>query len=230
MDDLAPRDDVKSIGARAAVAGSRYATIVATFVGVLIISNILAVKLISAGPLIVDGGVFLIPVVYIVGDVLAEVYGLKASRRAIYTALVLSLIVSLTIWIVQISPPAPGWQNQVAFETVLGFVPRIVLASLVAFLIGQMVNAWVLVKLRDRSSGKFLRTRLIGSTLIGQLVDTVVFCTIAFFGEIQGWDFIGYVALGYVIKCLAEVVLLPVTTRVIAAVRAAEHSSAARLA
>lgn len=217
--------EVGAPGERAAALGHRYAIIVATFIGLLLISNIVAVKLIAAGPLIVDGGVFLFPLVYIVGDVLAEVYGWRASRWAIYAAFVLSALASLTIWVVQLSPAAPGWENQESFEAVLGFVPRIVFASLVAFLVGQLINAWVLVRLRARTSGRFLRTRLIGSTLIGQLVDTVVFCTIAFFGEITGWDFIGYVALGYAIKCLAEVVLLPVTTRVIARVRQAETAA-----
>lgn len=209
-------------GARAASAGSRYAIVVAVFVGLLLISNIVAVKLIEFGGFIVDGGVFLFPLVYIVGDVLAEVYGLKASRRAILTAFALSLLTSLTIWIVQLSPPADGWEQQEAFESVLGFVPRIVAASLGAFLAGQLVNAWVLDRLRRKSSGRFLRTRLIGSTVVGQLVDTAVFCTIAFWGVLEGWDFIGYTALGYAIKVLAEIVLLPVTTRVIAVVRRAE--------
>lgn len=211
------------VGHRAARLGSRYAIVVAVFVGLLLISNIVAVKLISFGPFIVDGGVFLFPLVYITGDVLAEVYGLKASRRAIFTALALSLLTSLTIWITQISPAAAEWENQAAFEAVLGFVPRIVAASLCGFLAGQLINAWVLDLMRRWTAGRFLRTRLIGSTIAGQLVDTTVFCTIAFFGVIEGWDFIGYTALGYAIKCLAEVVLLPITTRVIRRVRAAEQ-------
>lgn len=210
-------------GARAATLGTRYAIVLATFVGLLLISNIVAVKLIAFGPFIVDGGVFLFPLVYIVGDVLAEVYGFRASRRAIFTAFILSALASATIFLTQISPPAEGWENQEAFESVLGFVPRIVLASLAGFVAGQLINAWVLVRLRDRTSGRFLRTRLIGSTMVGQLADTVVFCTIAFFGVIEGWDFLGYTALGYAIKVLAEVVLLPVTTRVIAVVQSAER-------
>ena len=210
-------------GARAATLGTRYAIVLATFVGLLLISNIVAVKLIAFGPFIVDGGVFLFPLVYIVGDVLAEVYGFRASRRAIFTAFILSALASATIFLTQISPPAEGWENQEAFESVLGFVPRIVLASLAGFVAGQLINAWVLVRLRDRTSGRFLRTRLIGSTMVGQLADTVVFCTIAFFGVIEGWDFLGYTALGYAIKVLAEVILLPVTTRVIAVVQSAER-------
>lgn len=218
-------------GARAAEAGARYTAISAAFVGVLLISNVVAVKPIAFGainvggfelPLIFDGGVFLFPLAYILGDVLAEVYGLKASRRAIFTAFALAFVASLTILIVQISPPAAGWENQEAFAAVLGFVPRIVIASLTAFLAGQLMNAWVLDRLRKRTSGRYLRTRLIGSTLVGQLVDTLLFCTIAFAGIITGIDFLMYVVLGYVVKVLAEVALLPITTRAIAAVRKAE--------
>lgn len=200
---------------RFASIGGLYGIIVAIFVGLLLISNVVAVKLIAVGPLIVDGGVFLFPLVYIIGDVLSEVYGMKGARRAILTAFALSVLASLTILLVQVSPSAPGWGQQDAFESVLGFVPRIVFASLGGFLAGQFVNTWVLVRLRDRMHGEGLWFRLISSTLLGQLVDTVVFCTIAFFGVITGWDFLGYVALGYAIKCLAEVALLPITTRVI---------------
>ncbi len=222
-------------GERAAMAGSRYALISAAFVGILLISNVVAVKPIAFGaipigdvslPLVFDGGVFLFPLAYILGDLLAEVYGLKASRRAILTAFALALIASLTILLVQISPPAAGWENQEAFAAVLGFVPRIVGASLVAFLGGQLVNAWVLDRLRRKTGGRFLKARLIGSTVVGQLIDTLLFCTIAFAGIITGLDFVMYVVLGYVVKVLAEVVLLPVTTRVIGWVRRAELAAA----
>lgn len=230
--------DCETPGARAAAVGARYTTISAIFVGILLISNVVAVKPIAFGaitlgglalPLVFDGGVFLFPLAYVLGDVLAEIYGLKASRRAIFTAFALAFLASLTIFVVQMSPPAAGWENQDAFAAVLGFVPRIVLASLVAFLVGQLMNAWVLDRLRRRTSGRFLRTRLIGSTVVGQLFDTIIFCTIAFAGVITGVDFVMYVVLGYVVKVLAEVVLLPVTTRVITAVRRAELAAQPRL-
>lgn len=222
-------------GARAATAGARYALISSAFVGILLISNVVAVKPIAFGainvgslslPLVFDGGVFLFPLAYVLGDVLAEVYGLKASRRAILTAFGLALVASLTILAVQISPPAAGWENQASYEAVLGFVPRIVAASLIAFLVGQLMNAWVLDRMRRRTSGRFLRTRLIGSTVVGQFFDTLIFCTIAFAGVITGIDFVMYVVLGYVVKVLAEVVLLPITTRVIKKVRNAETAGA----
>lgn len=221
-------------GAQAAASGSRYASISAIFVGVLLISNIVAVKPIAFGaielgdfslPLIFDGGVFLFPLAYILGDVIAEVYGLRASRRAIFTAFGLALVASLTILLVQISPGSSDWANQDAYESVLGFVPRIVAASLVGFVFGQLLNAWVLDRMRRRTEGRFLRARLIGSTIAGQLADTVLFCTIAFAGVITGIDFVMYIVLGYLVKVLAEIILLPVTTRVIAAVRSAEQAN-----
>lgn len=199
--------------------GTRYAMIVATFVGLLLLSNIVAVKLIAFGPIIVDGGVFLFPLVYIVGDVLAEVWGFRAARRAIFLAFGLSLLASLVIWIVQVSPAAPGWDGQPAFEAILGFVPRIVAASLGAFVVGQLINAFVLDRLRRRTAGRLLRTRLVLSTVVGQIADTVVFCTIAFFGVIVGAEFWIYTAAGYLIKVLVEVVCLPITTRVIRWIR-----------
>lgn len=206
-----------------------YPLILAAFIAVLVISNVVAVKLIVFGPFTVDGGVFLFPLVYIMGDVLSEVYGFKAARRAIFMGFVMSLVATLTIMIVQISPPAPEWPNQEAYEAVLGFVPRIVAASLIAYVVGQLTNAWLMVRLRDRAKERTgilskLWFRLIGSTVAGQLVDTLVFCTIAFYGMLLGWTFWGYVALGYFIKVIAEVVLLPVTTRVIVWVRKREDN------
>lgn len=197
-----------------------YTIIGILFAGLLVISNIVAVKLIDVGPFTVDGGVFLFPLVYILGDVLAEVYGFKATRRVIFSGLALSVISSLTILLVQVSPAAAEWEYQSSYEDVLGFVPRIVLASMAGYVIGQLVNAWLLVKLRDRATESDrwwskLWFRLISSTMLGQLADTIVFCVIAFYGVLLGWRFIGYVALGYGIKVLAEVILLPVTTAAI---------------
>lgn len=210
---------------------SLFAIFMTAFVVLLVISNVVAVKLIAAGPLTVDGGVFLFPLVYIIGDVLAEVYGFKAAKRAIFMGFAASILATLTILLVQVSPASPEWQGQEAYEEILGFVPRIVLASMAGYLAGQLTNAWLVVRMRNRAGNRtgLLATlwfRLIGSTMAGQLVDTVVFCFIAFYGMLLGWDFWGYVALGYVIKVLAEVVLLPVTTRVIAWVRRHELAQA----
>ena len=196
-----------------------YPSLVAIFVALLLISNIGAVKLISFGPLITDGGAFLFPLVYIMGDVLAEVYGWKAARRAIFLGFAMSILAAVTFYLVQISPPAEAWENQEAFEAVLGFVPRIVLASVLGFLVGQLLNAYVLVWMKKRTQGRKLWARLLGSTVVGEFADTLVFCTVAFYGVITGGDFITYVIVGFVYKTTVEVILLPVTYRVIAFVK-----------
>ena len=125
-------------------------------------------------------------------------------------------------WLVQLSPPGGGWANQESYEAILGFVPRIVFASVCGFLVGQLLNSYVLVKIKARTNEGSLWIRLIGSTLVGELADTVVFCTIAFYGIITGGDFLNYVIVGYLYKTLVEIVMLPVTYRVIAHVKANE--------
>ena len=194
----------------------------AVFVALLVISNVGAVKLISAGPLILDGGAFLFPLVYITGDVLSEVYGFKAARKTIYIGFGMAILSALTFWLIQMSPSANGWENQGAFEAILGFVPRIVLASVCGFLVGQLLNAYVLVKIKARTNEGSLWLRLIGSTVVGEFADTIVFCTIAFYGILTGGDFLNYVIVGYFYKTLLEVLLLPITYRVIAYVKANE--------
>ena len=210
-----------------AVAGSSlYPLIVGVFVGVLLISNIGATKLIAFGPVITDGGAFLFPLAYIIGDILSEVYGLKAARRAILLGFVMLVLAAVTFFLVQISPPAEGYENQAAFEAVLGFVPRIVLASIAGYLVGQLLNAYVLVKIKERTKEKALWLRLIGSTVVGEFADTLVFCTIAFYGIITGAEFVNYVIVGYIYKTLLEVVLLPITYPVIGWVKRREPTYA----
>lgn len=210
----------------AATTRSLYPVIVGVFVGLLLISNIGAVKLIEFGPIITDGGAFLFPLVYIAGDILSEVYGFKAARKAILIGFAMSILAALTFWLVQISPPAEAWGNQEAFESVLGFVPRIVLASVAGYLVGQLLNAWVLVKIKERTQEKALWLRLLGSTAVGEFADTIVFCTIAFYGVITGEEFLVYVAFGFAYKTLVEVVLLPVSYAVIGWVKGREPTYA----
>jgi uncharacterized integral membrane protein (TIGR00697 family) len=201
---------------------SLYPMIVGIFCSVLIISNIGATKLISFGPIITDGGAFLFPLAYVIGDVLSEVYGLKAAKRAIVLGFAMSVLSAVTFFLVQISPPAEGYENQAAFEAVLGFVPRIVLASILGYLVGQLLNAYVLVRIKERTKERYLWARLIGSTVVGELADTVVFCTVAFYGVITGAEFVTYVVIGYLYKTLLEVALLPITYPVIKAVKRRE--------
>jgi uncharacterized integral membrane protein (TIGR00697 family) len=205
---------------------SLYPVIVGVFVGVLLISNVGATKLISFGPIITDGGAFLFPLAYIIGDVLSEVYGLKAARKAIFVGFAMLVVAAVTFFLVQISPPADGYTNQDAFEAVLGFVPRIVAASIAGYLVGQLLNAYVLVAIKKRTHEKALWVRLIGSTVVGEFADTLVFCTIAFYGVITGAEFWNYVLVGYVYKTLLEVVLLPITYPVIRWVKRREPTYA----
>lgn len=195
---------------------------VGVFTALLVISNIGATKLIQVGPLLADGGAFLFPLVYVLGDVMTEVFGFRAARRAILLGFAMSVLAALTFLVVQVVPHPEAYGNQAAFEAVLGFVPRIVAASVGGFLVGQLLNAYVLVRIKERTAERALWLRLLGSTAVGQLADTVVFCTIAFYGVITGAEFANYVVTGYVYKVVVEVVLLPVTYPVIAAVKRRE--------
>ena len=203
-----------------------YDVIAVIFVAFLLISNIAATKIIAFDwqfiHLVFDGGALLFPLTYILGDVLAEVYGFARAKRVVILGFATSILASLAFWLVQIAPVGPGYYNQTAFEAVLGFVPRIVIASVVGYLIGQLVNAFVLVRIRNRWGAKHLWARLVGSTLVGEAVDTALFCTIAFAGIIPGSDFINYLITGYVYKVAVEIILLPITYRVIATVRTIE--------
>jgi len=193
-----------------------YDLILALFVALLLISNIAATKLLEIGPFISDGGAILFPLTYIFGDVLTEVYGYRKARRAIIVGFAASVLAALTFLAVQYIPGAPEYTNQSAFEAVLGFVPRIVAASMAGYLCGQFINAYVLARLKVKTKGKWLWLRLIGSTVFGELADTIVFCTIAFFGILTGGSFLNYVMVGVAYKIGVEIVCLPVTYRVIA--------------
>jgi uncharacterized integral membrane protein (TIGR00697 family) len=199
-----------------------YATVLALFCGLLLISNIGATKAITFGPINTDGGAFLFPLVYVLGDVLSEVYGLKAAKRAIYIGFFLAALAAFVFWVVSISPPAAEWENQEAFEAILGFLPRIVIASLAAYLVGQLLNAWILVKLKEREKESRLWVRLLGSSFVGQGADTFVFGMIAFYGIFTGWGFINYLIVGFVYKVAVEVIMLPVTYYVIRKLKASE--------
>ena len=211
-----------------------YDLIVAAFVGMLLISNIGATKAIAfgshiplIGSVITDGGAFLFPLTYVFGDVLAEVYGMAKARRAIILGFVLEAIASLVFLVVSVTPPAPDWPNQEAWQAVLGFFPRIVIASLAGYLAGQFLNAYVLVKIKERTKEGTLWARLVGSTVVGELADTLIFCVIAFGGILSTANLVNYTVTGYVYKCLVEIACLPITYRVIRSVKRREPSYSA---
>jgi uncharacterized integral membrane protein (TIGR00697 family) len=221
-----------SVASFATAPSGMYAVIVAVFCGLLLISNIAATKTITVidglpefigGGIFTDGGAFLFPLTYIVGDILAEVYGLRQAKRAIWVGFALGALASLTFLAVGAAPPGPGYENQKAFVAVLGFVPRIVLASLTGYLAGQFLNAYVVVKIKERTRERHLWARLIGSTVVGEFADTMLFCFIAFVGVFPTWGgLISYAVVGYIYKVLVEVIMLPVTYAVIRAIKRRE--------
>ncbi len=192
----------------------------------LLLSNIAATKGIAFGPFLTDGGAFLFPLTYVLGDVLSEVYGLRATRRAILLGFLMAVLASLTFWLVDISPSAPGYTNEDAFSAVLGVVPRILLASVCGYLLGEFLNSFTLVKIKERTREKHLWARLISSTVVGEFGDTLVFCLIA--GPAIGIStpaaLANYTALGFAYKTGLEIVLMPITYRVIAAIKRREPS------
>ncbi len=184
---------------------------------ILVISNIAATKGVAFGPILTDGGFFLYPLAYVIGDVVSEVYGFKNARRVILTSFAAAAFASLCFWITIKLPGADFYENQTALETVLGPVPLIVGGSLIGYLVGQLLNSWVMVAMKKRSQGRFLAGRLMGSTLVGQLADTLIFCSVAapILGISTTPDFLKYVIIGYIYKCAVEFILLPVTFPVI---------------
>ena len=203
-----------------------YDLIIAGFVLCLLISNLAATKLVSAGPFILDGGAILFPVTYILDDILTEVYGYRFARRAIWAAFGGMVLAVACFTIVRYLPFPSEYTDQHSYEAVLGFFPRIVLASLVAFLVGEFLNSYVLARLKVKTAGKKLWLRLISSTVVGELFDTIIFCFIAFGGILQGMDMVNYVLVGWLFKTAVEIIFLPVTYRVIAVLKRVESSDA----
>lgn len=193
-----------------------YEVLVALFVTTLIVSNIASVKLVQFGSIVFDAGTILFPLAYIIGDIITEIYGFRRMRKLIYTGLGMLALTTLTFGIVQVLPEASDWGNQAAYDTILGFVWRIVGASMAALLIGELINSFVLAKLKVMLDGRRLWHRLIGSTAIGSLLDTVIFSTLAFAGTIPAGTLLSIIATVYVVKVITEVALSPVTMRVIA--------------
>ena len=192
-----------------------YDLILASFAVLFLISNLSATKLVSFGPIITDGGAILFPLTYILGDVLTEVYGYKYAKKAIWVGFGVMLLGVAAFTIVRYLPAAPEYTDQEAFETILGFFPRIVLASLLAFLAGSLLNSISLIKIRSATHGKALWARLIGSTMVGEFFDTLIFGVVAFAGILSNYDLFKFILIGWVFKTGTEIVLLPITYRVI---------------
>jgi uncharacterized integral membrane protein (TIGR00697 family) len=159
-----------------------FVALVVLFVACLITANIIAVKPIGAFGLVLPAAVIIFPLSYIIGDVITEVYGYRAARRVIWLGFMANLLVVAAVWAGQLLPGASFWDGQAAYERILGAVPRIVAASLIAYLVGEFANAYVLARMKLATNGRWLWTRTIGSTVVGQGLDSLVFITVAFAG------------------------------------------------
>lgn len=194
------------------------------FVGILVISNILASKMIQIGPFVFDGGTLLFPLSYIFGDVLTEVYGYKESRKVIWTGLVMLIIMALNIYLIGFLPSQASWTFQSDFNNILMIMPRIALASIVAYFVGEYSNSVILSKLKILTNGKYLWFRTIGSTLIGQLLDSGLFVFIAFTGHYPMSILITMALSNYVFKTGIEVAFTPFTYIVVGFVKKKEQT------
>ncbi len=194
-----------------------------SFVAVLMISNVVSAKILVFGPFTFDGGTILFPLSYIFGDVLTEVYGYARSRRVIWTGFAAALAMALIFALVGALPPAEGWGGQEAYETILGMTPRIVAASLIAYFAGEFSNSWVLARMKILTRGRWLWMRTIGSTLVGEGVDTLLFVLIAFYGALPWGLLLTVIISNYVFKCGVEALATPLTYRIVNGLKRAEQ-------
>jgi uncharacterized integral membrane protein (TIGR00697 family) len=190
-------------------------TLITVFVVVLLISNVVGQKIAAFGPFRVSGAQVLFPVAYIFGDVFTEVYGYAASRKAIWFGFFASALLSVMSLLCVKLPPAPEWHNQQAFETVFYTVPRLVIASLAAYWCGEFANSFTLAKMKLITKGRYLWVRTIGSTVVGQAVDSTLVMFIGFYGIVPVDTIIRLIISGYIAKVVYEGVMTPLTYAVV---------------
>jgi queuosine precursor transporter len=192
-----------------------YVIVVAVFVTCLITANITAVKLVGLFGFVLPAGVVVFPISYIAGDVLTEVYGFRQARRAIWLGFSCNLIAVIGIWVGGILPAAPVWEGQQAYEQILGYTPRLLFASFLAYLVGEFANSMILSRMKIATNGRWLWSRTIGSTLVGQGLDSLVFVGVAFFGTVPPAVIISGVIAQWVFKSLYEAAATPLTYLVV---------------
>jgi queuosine precursor transporter len=192
-----------------------YDVVVAFFVAALLTANIISVKLLAIGPLILPAGVVVFPVSYILGDILTEVYGFRYARRAIWLGFLGNVLAVAAIWLSERLPAPPFWQGQDAFTMILGFTPRLLLASFVAYIIGEFANSTVMAKMKVLTQGRHLWARTIGSTIIGQGLDSLIFISIAFGGQLDGSALFTALLGQWLFKTLYEAIATPFTYLVV---------------
>ncbi len=188
-----------------------FLVIVALFITSLITANIISVKLITIYGMILPAGIIVFPISYIIGDVLTEVYGYAQTRKVIWVGFFCNLILVLALWIGKVLPPAPFWEGQVAYERILGYAPRLLGASFLAYLVGEFLNAYVLAKMKIATKGRWLWTRTIGSTLVGQGLDSLIFITLAFVGTMPPQTLALAIVTQWIAKSAYEALATPLT-------------------
>ncbi len=198
-------------------------TISVFFVAVLLISNIASTKIVQLGWLTFDGGTLLFPLSYIFADILTEVYGFARARRVIWLGFFCALAMALILYLVQVLPAAADWANQAAYDSILGQAPRIVAASLIAYLCGEFVNSYILAKMKVWTAGKKLWARTIGSTAVAQFIDSALFILIAFAGILPAGLLVSLIVSNYVFKTVIEILFTPATYAAVRYLKRAER-------
>jgi uncharacterized integral membrane protein (TIGR00697 family) len=192
-----------------------YVVVVAFFVTDLLISNVIAVKTIQFGSVVLQAADLIFPITYILGDVLTEVYGYKRARKAIWIGFSCSLFAVMAITLGQYLPAQGDWHDQAAYDAILGSQWRIVAASFTAYLFGEFMNSYVLAKMKIWTNGKYLWTRTIGSTIVGQAFDTSIFLTLAFYGVMPTEVLISLIGFQWLFKVCYETAATPLTYLVV---------------
>jgi len=199
----------------------RFVIVTAIFVTCLITANIIAVKPIGLGislfgvSLSLPAAIIIFPVSYIVGDILTEVYGYRLARRVIWLGFFCNLIAVAVIWIGQLLPPASVWEGQQAYESILGYIPQILLASFLAYVVGEFSNSFVLAKMKIMTKGRWLWTRTIGSTIVGQGLDAAIFISIAYVGRFSLSFIVITILTHWLVKTGYEAIATPLTYTVV---------------
>jgi uncharacterized integral membrane protein (TIGR00697 family) len=201
-----------------------YDLVMASFVTILLCSNVIgAAKVATVGGFTFGAGVLFFPISYIFGDVLTEVYGYARARKVVWAGFGAIIFASFMSWVIVTLPPAMGWPDQQAYQTVFGQTPRIVFASLAAFFVGEFSNSYVLAKMKIFTNGQFLWMRTIGSTIVGEGVDSLVFYPMAFFGVWSNDLLLTVMISNYLIKVGWETVVTPGTYVVVNFLKRAEQ-------
>lgn len=185
--------------------------VVALFVTCLIVSNIIGTKLAMFQGQVVTAAIVIFPISYICGDVLTEVYGYRQARLAIWLGFLCNLLAVIAIWVGQQIPAAPFWDGQAAYERILGNTPRLLLASFLAYLVGELVNSFVLAKMKIATQGRWLWMRTIGSTIVGQGLDSLIFVVVAFLGTIAPTAMLSTIVTQWLLKTVYEAIATPLT-------------------